>query len=60
MINGLIHMERCYEIEMNVQRSKEMTIPRQSFPAQIMTHHKQLENAQFFIYLDIVKINDTR
>jgi len=53
-------MEICYEMEMNVQRSKEMTIPRQPAPVQVMTHCKQLENVEFFSYLDIVRTNDTR
>jgi hypothetical protein len=60
MINRLIDMERCYEVEMNVQRTKEMTIARQPSPVQIMTHCKQLENVEFFNYLDIVITNDTR
>jgi hypothetical protein len=30
-------MVSCYEIEMNVQRSKEITIPRQPAPLQIDT-----------------------
>jgi len=60
MISSLIDMEICYEMEMNVQRSKEMTIPRQPAPVQVMTHCKQLENVEFFSYLDIVRTNDTR
>jgi len=53
-------MEICCEVEMNVQRTKEMTVPRQPSIVQIMTHCKQLENVEFFNYLDIVIINDTR
>jgi len=60
MINRLIGMENCYEMEMNVQRTKEMTIPRQPSPVQIMKHRKQLENVEFFSYLDIVITNDAR
>jgi len=60
MINRLIDLEICCEMEMNVQRTKEMIIPRQPSPTQIMTHCKQLENVEFFIYLGIVIINDTR
>ena len=60
MINRLIDMESCYEMEMNVQRSKEMTIPRKPAPLQITTHCKQLENVEFFNYLDIVITDDTR
>ena len=60
MINRLIDMEICYEMEMNVQGTKEMTILRQPSPVQIMTHYKQLENVEFFNCLGIVIINDTR
>jgi hypothetical protein len=53
-------MESCYEMEINVQKTKEMTIPRQPTPVQIMTHCNQLENVEFFNYLDIVITNDKR
>jgi hypothetical protein len=40
-----LEVEDAIGLEMDVAASKGMGISKQSLPAQIMTDHKQLENA---------------
>jgi hypothetical protein len=39
---------RCYGMEMNVEKIKEMRISRQQFQVQIMLYQKQLEIVEHF------------
>jgi len=48
MIDKLIESGRCYGMEMNVEKTKVMRIPRQPFPVKIMIDQKQLENVESF------------
>ena len=54
MIDNLIETGRCYGMEMNVEKTKLMRIPRQPFPVKSMIHQKQLENVESFKYLDSI------
>jgi hypothetical protein len=47
MTDRLIEIERCYGMEMNVEKTKIMRLSRQSSPAQIMVDQKQLENVEY-------------
>jgi hypothetical protein len=59
MIDKLIEIERCYGMEMNVEKTKVMRISRQPFPVKIMVDQKQLENVEFFFkYLGSILTND--
>jgi hypothetical protein len=40
MINRLSDTERCYGMEMNVEKTKGMTISKQPFPLQIVIYKK--------------------
>ena len=40
MTDKLIEIERCYGMEMNVEKTKVMRISRQLFPLKIMIHQK--------------------
>jgi hypothetical protein len=48
MIDKLIEIERCYGIEMNMEKTKLMRISRQPFPVKIVIDQKQLENVESF------------
>ena len=43
MINKLIEIGRCYEMEMNVEKTKVIINSRRPFPVKIMIDQKQLE-----------------
>ena len=60
MIDKLIEIGRCYEMEMNVEKTKVMRISRQPFPVQIMIDQKQLENVESFKHLGSILTNDGR
>ena len=60
MIDKLTEIGRCYGMEMNVEKTKEMRISRQPFPVKIMIDQKQLENVESFKYLGSMLINDGR
>jgi hypothetical protein len=60
MIDKLIDIERCYGMEMNVEKTKVMKISRQPSPVKIMIAKKQLENVESFKYLGSVLTNDGR
>jgi hypothetical protein len=47
-------------MEMNVERTKAMTIPRQPSAMQIMIDQKQLENVEYFSCLGSMITNDAR
>ena len=52
MIDKLIEIGGCYEMEMNVGgETKIMRISRQPFPIKIMIDQKQLEDVESFKYL---------
>ena len=60
MIDKLIEIGRCYGMEMNVEKTKVMSISRQPSPIKVMIDHKQLENVECFKYLGSVLTNDGR
>ena len=60
MIDKLIEIERCYGVEMNVEKTKVMRISRQPSPVTIMIGQKQLENVEYFNYLGSMLTNDGR
>jgi len=51
MIDKLFEIERCYGMEMNVEKTKVMRISRQPYPVKIMKDLKQLENVESYKYL---------
>jgi hypothetical protein len=60
MINKLVEIERCYGMEINVDKTKVMRISRQSLPVKIMIDQKQLEILETFKYLGSILTNDGR
>jgi len=58
----LIRIGRCYEMEINVEKTKVMRIPRQPSSIWIMTDQKDLENVEYFnsLYLGTLITNDAR
>jgi len=60
MTDKLIEIGECYEIEMNMEKTKVTRISRQPFPVKIMIDQKQLENVESFKYLDSILTNDGR
>jgi len=48
MIDKLIEIRGCYEMEMNVEKTKVMGISKQPIPVKIMRDQKQLENVESF------------
>ena len=60
MTDKLIEIGRCYEMEMNVEKTKVMRISRQPFPVKIIIDQKQLENVGPFKYLGSILTNDGR
>jgi len=60
MIDKLVAIGGCYEMEKNVEKTKVMRISRQTFPVKIMIDQKQLENVESFKYLGSILTNDER
>jgi len=60
MIDKLIEIGRCCGMEMNVEKTKVMSISRQLSPVTIMIDQKQLENVECFKYLGSMLTNDGR
>ena len=60
MIDKLIEIGRCYDMEMNVEKTKVMRISRQPSPVTITIEQKQLEYVECFKYLDSMLTNDGR
>ena len=56
----LIEIGRCYGMEMNVEKTKVMSISRQPSPLTIMIDQKQLENVECFKYLGSLLTNDEK
>jgi hypothetical protein len=56
----LIQIRRCHEMEMNVEKTKVLRIPRQPSSIRIMTDQKQMENVEYFNYLGTMITNDAR
>jgi hypothetical protein len=51
---------RCYGMGMNLETVKVISIAGQPFPVQIMIDQKQLENVEYFVYLDSMITNCAR
>jgi len=60
MIKKLIEIERCYGMEMNVEKTKAMRISKQPSPITSMIDQKQLENVESFKYLGSMLTKDGR
>jgi hypothetical protein len=60
MVYRLIEIGRRYGMEMNVEKTKVMRIPRQPSRIKIMIDQKQLENVEYFNYLGSMITNDAR
>jgi hypothetical protein len=60
MIDRLTEIGRCYGMEMHGENTTLMRISRKPSPVQIMIDQKQLENVEYFDYLDSMITNDTR
>ena len=60
MIDKLIEIGRCCGMEMNVEKTKVMSISRQLSPVTIMIDQKQLQNVECFKYLGSLLTNDGR
>jgi hypothetical protein len=56
----LIEIERCYRMEMNVEKAKVMRILRQPFPVQTLIDKKQIENVECLKYFGSMITNDAR
>jgi hypothetical protein len=46
VIDKLTEIGRCYGMEINVAKTKEIIIPRQQFPVKLMIDQKQLNNVK--------------
>jgi hypothetical protein len=53
-------IERCYGMEMNVQKDENNRNVEQPFLVRDMIDHKQLENVEYFRYLDNMTTNARR
>jgi hypothetical protein len=51
MIDKLLEIGGCYDMEMNVEKTKVMRLSRQPSPVTKQTDQKQLENVKCFKYL---------
>jgi hypothetical protein len=60
MFDKLIEIGRCYEMEMNTEKTNVMRISRQPLPVKISIDQKQLENVESFKYLCSTLTNDGR
>jgi hypothetical protein len=58
VIDRLIEIGRRYGMEMNVGKTKVMKISRQPATMKIMIDDEQLENVEYFNYLDSITTND--
>jgi hypothetical protein len=56
----IIEIGRCYGMEMNVEKTKVMSISRQPTPVTIKIDEKQLENVKCFKYLGSLLTDDGR
>jgi hypothetical protein len=60
MVDRLSEIGRRYGVEMNVEKTKVMSISRQPAPMKIMIAQKQLENVKYFNYLGSMITNDAK
>jgi hypothetical protein len=60
MTDRLTENGRCYGMEINVLKTKVMTISREPSPSRIMIDKKQLENVEYFNYLGSIKTNSVK
>jgi hypothetical protein len=60
MIDRLMEIKSCYEMEMNVVKSRVRRICRHPSPTQIMRYQNQPENAEYFNYFGSMITNDAR
>jgi hypothetical protein len=51
MTDELTETGGCYEMKINIEKTKVMRISRQPFPVKCMINQKQLENVESFKYL---------
>jgi hypothetical protein len=54
----LTETDTCYEMEMNVEKTKVMRISRQPSPVHILTNQKQMKNVEYFKYLANMTTDD--
>jgi hypothetical protein len=60
MIDRLIEIRRCYEMEIDVDKTKVMRISREPSPVEITMNRKQLKNTEYFNYLSSMTTNNAR
>ena len=60
MMDRLIEIGRCYEMEINVQIIKLMAVSRRPSPVSILIHQKQREYVEYFNYVGSVVTHDAR
>ena len=60
MIDRLTEIGRFYGMEMNKEKTQIMRFSVKFFPLQIMIDRKQLENVEYFNYLDSMITDCTR
>ena len=60
VIDRLIEIGRCYEMEINVQIIKLMAVSRRPTPASILIDQKQIEYVEYFNYLASLVTHDAR
>jgi len=60
MIDRLIEIGRCYDMEINWQIIKLMAVSRRPSPAQILIDQKQTEYVEYFNYLASLVTHNAR
>ena len=60
IIDRLTETGICYEMEMNVDKTKVIRISRQPSPLEITTDKKKPENVEYFNYVCSMITNDAR
>ena len=60
IIDRLAETQKCYGMEMNVEKTKVIRTSRKPSPVQVMIDQKPLQNIAYFNYLDSIITNDAR
>jgi len=60
VIDRLIEIGRCYEMEINVQIIKVMAVSRQPYPVSILIDQKQTEYVEYFTCQGSLVTHDAR
>jgi hypothetical protein len=60
MIDRLIEIGRCYEMEINVQIIKLQAVSKRPSPVSVLMHQKQTEYVKYFNYLGSLVTHDAR